>query len=109
MFYCRSGHGGVCSKATNQYLIVKSVASCNSISTGSFAGANGAVFLGELSDLGVWEEVAVVVLLQLSSGFLNFLLWAANLWFLYKETSWFVGGKQVQDTDAVRRGEPDGE
>jgi len=84
----RSGYGGVCTKATNQDLVVDRVASCNSISTGSFAGANGAVFL----------------------GFLNFLLWAANLWFLYKETSWFGGGKQVQDTDGVkRRGEPDGE
>ena len=40
--------------------------------------------------------------LNLSSGFLNFLLWAANLWFLYKETSWFGGGKQVQEMDAVR-------
>ncbi|KAL3290144.1 hypothetical protein HHI36_023508 [Cryptolaemus montrouzieri] len=26
-------------------------------------------------------------------GFLNFFLWAANLWFLYKETSWFQGNK----------------
>jgi len=24
-------------------------------------------------------------------GFLNFFLWASNLWFLYKETSWFSG------------------
>ena len=22
-------------------------------------------------------------------GFINFILWAANLWFLYKETTWF--------------------
>ena len=24
-------------------------------------------------------------------GFLNFFLWAANLWYLYKETAWFSG------------------
>ncbi|XP_045481930.1 synaptophysin-like protein 2 [Harmonia axyridis] len=26
-------------------------------------------------------------------GFLNFFLWATDLWFLYKETSWFQGSK----------------
>lgn len=26
-------------------------------------------------------------------GFLNFFLWAANLWFLYKETTWFVNAQ----------------
>ena len=44
----RSGHGGVCTESTNGYLVVDRVASCNAVSTGSFAGANGAVFLGEL-------------------------------------------------------------
>jgi len=78
--YWRSGNGGVCSTATNNLLIVDRVDSCNSISVGSFAGANSAVFL----------------------GFLNFLLWTTNLWFLYKETSWFGGGKQLHETDAVR-------
>jgi len=30
-------------------------------------------------------------------GFLNFFLWASNLWFLYKETTWFSGsGSQPQ-------------
>ena len=38
-------------------------------SAGQFAGANSAVLL----------------------GFLNFFLWAANLWYLYKETAWFSG------------------
>ena len=52
MFCCRSGYGGVCTKATNQYLVVDRIASCHSISTGAFIGANCAVFLGELSDLG---------------------------------------------------------
>ncbi|XP_019868518.1 synaptoporin [Aethina tumida] len=27
-------------------------------------------------------------------GFLNFFLWAADLWFLYKETAWFPGNAQ---------------
>jgi len=29
-------------------------------------------------------------------GFLNFFLWASNLWFLYKETSWFSGSGSQQ-------------
>lgn len=33
-------------------------------------------------------------------GFLNFFLWAANLWFLYKETAWFQGN-QPKDTNGV--------
>lgn len=33
-------------------------------------------------------------------GFLNFFLWAADLWFVYKETSWFQGG-QRQGVDGV--------
>jgi len=30
-------------------------------------------------------------------GFLNFFLWASNLWFLYKETSWFSGPAESQN------------
>ena len=26
-------------------------------------------------------------------GFLNMAVWAANLWFLFKETKWFQGGE----------------
>uniref|UniRef100_A0A6P7H936 Synaptophysin-like protein 2 n=1 Tax=Diabrotica virgifera virgifera TaxID=50390 RepID=A0A6P7H936_DIAVI len=33
-------------------------------------------------------------------GFLNFFLWASDLWFLYKETSWFQGN-QRQTGDGV--------
>jgi len=29
-------------------------------------------------------------------GFLNFFLWASNLWFVYKETHWFAGRSQAQ-------------
>ena len=49
MSYWRSGNGGVCTVSTNGLLIDNRVASCNTISAGSFAGANGAVFLGEFS------------------------------------------------------------
>ncbi|CAH0562172.1 unnamed protein product [Brassicogethes aeneus] len=30
-------------------------------------------------------------------GFLNFFLWAADLWFLYKETAWFQGNPHQTD------------
>ncbi|CAG9855106.1 unnamed protein product [Phyllotreta striolata] len=33
-------------------------------------------------------------------GFLNFFLWASDLWFVYKETSWFLGN-QRQGVDGV--------
>jgi hypothetical protein len=39
---------------------------------GSFGGANASVLL----------------------GFLNFFLWASNLWFIYKETKWFANRSQ---------------
>lgn len=39
---------------------------------GSFGGANAAVLI----------------------GFLNFFLWASNLWFIYKETKWFANRSQ---------------
>jgi len=48
------------------------VKKCLSTSQGAFGGANVSVLL----------------------GFLNFFLWASNLWFLYKETKWFKGGNQ---------------
>ncbi|KAJ8966992.1 hypothetical protein NQ317_011193 [Molorchus minor] len=34
-------------------------------------------------------------------GFLNFFLWAADLWFVYKETEWFPGNQQHTTTDGV--------
>jgi len=45
------------------------VQSCEALDRGRFGGANGSVLL----------------------GFLNFFLWASNLWFVYKETHWFAG------------------
>jgi hypothetical protein len=29
------------------------------------------------------------IVISILFGFINFILWAANLWFLYKETTWF--------------------
>lgn len=51
-----------------------SVKSCELKFAGSFGGANVSVIF----------------------GFLNFFLWSANLWFLYKETAWFAGRSQPQ-------------
>lgn len=28
-------------------------------------------------------------------GFLNFVLWAGNIWFVFKETSWHKGGSRL--------------
>lgn len=33
-------------------------------------------------------------------GFLNFFLWTVNLWFLYKETSWFLANSPSAGTDS---------
>jgi len=33
-------------------------------------------------------------------GFLNFFLWTVNLWFLYKETSWFLENGPSAGTDS---------
>ena len=38
-------------------------------------------------------------------GFLNFFLWTANLWYLYKETAWFRGGQGPVVEDRMEAGE----
>jgi len=78
----RSDYGGVCAKASNNVLKFSKIDSCNTLSAGSFAGANGAVLL----------------------GFINFVLWTANLWYLYKETSWFAGKKQTVNLEVEAAG-----
>jgi len=45
----------------------EAVAKCSTVFAGNFAGLNISIIF----------------------GFLNFFLWTANLWFLYKETAWF--------------------
>jgi len=58
----------ICKKADKKP-ISTAVNNCVAVSAGHFAKANVSIIL----------------------GFLNFFLWASNLWFLYKETSWFSG------------------
>jgi len=70
--------GSICQQATDddgkpQY-IYQLVAKCTVKFYGNFKKAN----------------VSIIV------GFLNFFLWASNLWFLYKETSWFSGSGSQQ-------------
>ena len=57
----------------------------------------------EATDRGHFGGANVSVLL----GFLNFFLWACNLWFLYKETNWFTGGQagQKQEEEPGREGQ----
>jgi len=66
------------------YLYPK-IGECMATSRGHFGGANVSVLL----------------------GFLNFFLWASNLWFLYKETNWFKGGetKPQENHGGVKMGD----
>jgi len=59
----------VCHLADTKKPVKTFVKRCVTVSAGHFAKANVSIIL----------------------GFLNFFLWASNLWFLYKETSWFSG------------------
>lgn len=73
IFNNENEYAAICFLNTNgkpQYAHVKE---CLATSRGAFGGANVSVLL----------------------GFLNFFLWASNLWFLYKETKWFKGGNQT--------------
>lgn len=60
-----------CQKIGDEY-VTKTIDSCVQTNRGSFGGANASVML----------------------GFLNFFLWASNLWFIYKETKWFANRSQ---------------
>eukprot|EP00092_Neocalanus_flemingeri_P012898 GFUD01013895.1.p1 GENE.GFUD01013895.1~~GFUD01013895.1.p1 ORF type:complete len:265 (-),score=66.07 GFUD01013895.1:335-1129(-) len=55
-----------CFKTTNGTYVYTKIGECHTTSRGHFGGANVSVLF----------------------GFLNFFLWASNLWFLYKETGW---------------------
>ncbi|KAK9890360.1 hypothetical protein WA026_010455 [Henosepilachna vigintioctopunctata] len=68
----------------------------------SAAWANGLTGLKYVTDVTSFENPCGCVITSSSFsslnisvilGFLNFFLWAADLWFLYKETSWFQGNK----------------
>lgn len=71
---------------------------CTIVPGAGFAGANisvvrnfAALYYATSSTLAFPTQVL---------GFLNFFLWSANLWFLYKETAWFAAGTaQPQQMD----------
>jgi len=71
------GSGSICERNNENY-INTDVDSCSVIERGSFQKAN----------------ISIII------GFLNSFLWGANLWFLYKETSWFSNGSQQQQQQA---------
>lgn len=60
----------VCFQKDGHY--TSKIKSCTPISSGSWGGANASILL----------------------GFLNFFLWASNLWFIYKDTAWFANRAQ---------------
>jgi len=66
-----------CQKGANGAYINSNIQECDreEDQTGSFGGANASVIL----------------------GFLNFFLWASNLWFIYKETSHFANRSQANN------------
>jgi len=57
---------------TTGSFLQQTIESCDQNNRGSFGGANASIML----------------------GFLNFFLWASNLWFIYKETKWFANRSQ---------------
>ena len=80
LFTSEKEYAALCYKTTSQTFKFPSV-TCEATQRGSFGGANASVLL----------------------GFLNWFLWSANLWFLYKETRWFKGsqanGQTLQEPD----------
>jgi len=64
--------GGPCFSSSGNFPDQVEVQTCNPTFTGSFGGANVSCIF----------------------GFLNFFLWACNLWYLYKETTWFKPGPE---------------
>jgi len=64
----------ICKKTSNDTYQYTNVTNCSVEFEGNYKKAN----------------VSIIV------GFLNFFLWASNLWFLYKETSWFSGSGSQQ-------------
>ena len=71
IFTSQYENAAICFKTTHGSYLYPKIGVCNPISRGHFGGANVSVLF----------------------GFLNFFLWASNLWFLYKETSWYKGSQ----------------
>lgn len=73
----------------------------------SAAWANGASALKTVTDANAISALCGHILVHTTSfsslnisllfGFLNFFLWASDLWFLYKETYWFKDRQQTVD------------
>ncbi|XP_044764715.1 synaptophysin-like protein 2 [Coccinella septempunctata] len=68
----------------------------------SAAWANGLTGLKYVTDVDslavpcqctVTQSTFTTLNISVIFGFLNFFLWATDLWFLYKETTWFQGNK----------------
>jgi len=64
----------ICQQDAAGSFVATGVRGCESTFNGSFGGANASVIL----------------------GFLNFFLWSASLWFVYKETAWFANRQPGQ-------------
>lgn len=72
--------------------------------SGSAAWANGASAIKQVTDPNTIAKLCGRVIVFTTSfsrlnisllfGFLNFFLWASDLWFLYKETYWFKERQQ---------------
>jgi len=75
IFNSKNDNAAICFKTTSGTYLYPKIGECNTTNRGHFGGANVSVLF----------------------GFLNCFLWATNLWFLYKETSWFKG-RQEQAT-----------
>lgn len=78
--------------------------------SGSAAWSNGASALKAVTDATVlqnscpgftiWASGFSRLNISLLLGYLNFFLWASDLWFLYKETYWFKE-RQVENGDGA--------
>uniref|UniRef100_A0A0K8TRD2 Putative conserved plasma membrane protein n=1 Tax=Tabanus bromius TaxID=304241 RepID=A0A0K8TRD2_TABBR len=79
--------------------------------SGSAAWSNGTVELKRVTnpqtliEFCTCEKASVTSFSKLNTslvlGFLNFFLWASDLWFLYKETIWFQGRPTLQPDAAM--------
>lgn len=78
--------------------------------SGSAAWSNGASALKTATDVTtlqdscpgytIWASGFSRLNISLLLGYLNFFLWASDLWFLYKETYWFKE-RQVENGDGA--------
>ena len=91
-------HKSICERNNENY-INTDVDGCTVIERGSFQKANISIVSTLIFNLTRLLCAKNIYLFQII-GFLNSFLWGANLWFLYKETSWFSNGSQQQQQQA---------